>query len=149
VSTTTIGSPGSMCRPQAMHSHIDIRSLVRQHARQTGAPALRWYARAAVAPHRVGGSEVERSLTSTRSPSSWTNRVSGRSSRRTGIVVESWYVMMGLGHVATLRVPPPARLREFNRSIEATAWKAFRSEIYATYDFKEVAKTARERVLKK
>ena len=30
-----------MCRPQAMHSHIDILSLVRQHARQTGAPALR------------------------------------------------------------------------------------------------------------
>jgi hypothetical protein len=36
----------------------------------------------------------------------------------------------------------------FNRSIEAGAWKAFRSEIYATYDFKEVAKTARERALK-
>ena len=65
-----------------------------------------------------------------------------------GIAVESWYVMMGLGHVATLRVPP-ARLREFNRSIEAGAWKAFRSEIYATYDFKEVAKAQRERALKK
>lgn len=65
-----------------------------------------------------------------------------------GIAVESWYVMMGLGHVATFRVPP-ARLREFNRSIEAAAWKAFRSEIYATYDFKEVAKTARENALKK
>ena len=65
-----------------------------------------------------------------------------------GIVVESWYVMMGLGHVATLRVPP-ARLREFNRSIESGAWKAFRSEIYATFDFKDVAKTARERALKK
>jgi hypothetical protein len=25
-----------------------------------------------------------------------------------GIVVESWYVMMGLGHVAALRVPPRA-----------------------------------------
>ena len=56
--------------------------------------------------------------------------------------------MMGLGHVATFRVPP-ARLREFNRSIEAGAWKAFRSEIYATYDFKDVAKTARERSLNK
>jgi hypothetical protein len=65
-----------------------------------------------------------------------------------GIVVESWYVLMGLGHVATLRVPP-ARLREFNRSIEVAAWKASRSEICATYDFKEVAKTARERALKK
>jgi hypothetical protein len=31
-----------------------------------------------------------------------------------GIVVESWYVAMGLGHVVTLRVPP-ARLREVNR----------------------------------
>jgi hypothetical protein len=36
----------------------------------------------------------------------------------------------------------------FNRSIEAGAWRAFRSEIYATYDFKEVAKTARERAVK-
>jgi hypothetical protein len=65
-----------------------------------------------------------------------------------GIAVESWYVLMGLGHVVTARVPP-ARLREFNRSIEASAWKVFRSEIYATYDFKDVAKTARERALKK
>jgi hypothetical protein len=65
-----------------------------------------------------------------------------------GIAVESWYVVMGVGHVVTLRVPP-ARLREVNRSIEGAAWKAFRSEIYATYDFKEVAKTQRERALKK
>jgi hypothetical protein len=35
------------------------------------------------------------------------------------------------------------------RTLEAAAWKVFRSEIYATYDFKEVAKTARERALKK
>jgi hypothetical protein len=65
-----------------------------------------------------------------------------------GLAVESWYVLMGLGHVVTVRVPP-ARLREFNRSIEAGAWKAFRSEIYATYDFKEVVKAQRERALKK
>ena len=44
----------------------------------------------------------------------------------------------------TLRVPP-ARLREVNRSIELAAWKAFRTEIYATYDFKEAAKAQRER----
>ena len=48
----------------------------------------------------------------------------------------------------TLRVPP-ARLREINRSIELTAWKAFRTEIYATYDFKEAAKAQRERAQKK
>jgi hypothetical protein len=65
-----------------------------------------------------------------------------------GIVVESWYVVMGIGQVVTLRVPP-ARLREVNRAIELSAWKAFRTEIYATYDLKEVAKAQRERAQKK
>ena len=65
-----------------------------------------------------------------------------------GIVVESWYIVMGLGQVVTLRVPP-ARLREVNRSIELGAWKAFRTDIYATYEFKEVAKGLRERAQKK
>lgn len=65
-----------------------------------------------------------------------------------GIVVESWYVMMGLGQVVTLRVPP-ARLREVNRAVEQTAWKAFRTEFHPTYDFREVAKTLRENALKK
>jgi hypothetical protein len=35
VITTTIGSPGSMDRWQAMHSNIGILSVVRQHAGQT------------------------------------------------------------------------------------------------------------------
>jgi hypothetical protein len=65
-----------------------------------------------------------------------------------GMVVESWYVLMGLGHLITVRVPP-ARLRDFNVALESTAWKVFRSEIYVTYDFKEIAKTQRERALKK
>src|SRR3954471_22277886 len=34
-----------------------------------------------------------------------------------GIEVVSWYVMMGLGQVVTLRVPP-ARLREVNLAVE-------------------------------
>jgi hypothetical protein len=55
---------------------------------------------------------------------------------------------MGLGHLITVRVPP-ARLRDFNVALESTAWKVFRSEIYVTYDFKEIAKTQRERALKK
>src|SRR6266566_7020480 len=38
-----------------------------------------------------------------------------------GIEVVSWYVMMGVGQVVTLRVPPD-RLREVNRVIEDTAW---------------------------
>lgn len=65
-----------------------------------------------------------------------------------GIVIESWYIMMGLGQVVTLRVPP-ARLREVNRAVEQTAWKAFRSDFYPTYDFREVQKTLRENALKK
>ncbi len=65
-----------------------------------------------------------------------------------GIIVESWYVAMGLGQIVTLRVPP-ARLREVNRSIEQNAWKVYRTEIYPTYDFREVAQTLREKALKK
>ena len=37
-----------------------------------------------------------------------------------GIEVVSWYVMMGIGQVVTLRVPA-SRLREVNRAIETTA----------------------------
>ncbi len=38
-----------------------------------------------------------------------------------GIEVVSWYVMMGIGQVVTLRVPPE-RLREVNRVIEEKGW---------------------------
>jgi hypothetical protein len=65
-----------------------------------------------------------------------------------GVTVESWYVAMGLGHVVTLRVSP-ARLREVNRSIEQNAWKAFRTEVYLTYDFREIARSQREKALAK
>lgn len=54
-----------------------------------------------------------------------------------GIEVVSWYVCMGIGQVVTLRVPPE-RLREVNRTIEDRAWGAFRTEFYATYDFKPI-----------
>lgn len=52
-----------------------------------------------------------------------------------GIEVESWYVMMGIGQVVTLRVPP-ARLREVNLTVEACAWGAFTTEFHPTYDFR-------------
>jgi hypothetical protein len=57
---------------------------------------------------------------------------------RPGTEVVSWYVMMGIGQVVTLRVPAE-RLREVNRAIEQTAWGAFRTEFYPTYDLKAVA----------
>lgn len=54
-----------------------------------------------------------------------------------GTEVVSWYVMMGIGQVITLRVPAD-KLREVNLAIEKRAWGAYRSEFYATYDFKPV-----------
>jgi hypothetical protein len=54
-----------------------------------------------------------------------------------GTEVVSWYVMMGIGQVITLRVPAE-KLREVNLAIEKRAWGAYRSEFYATYDFKPV-----------
>jgi hypothetical protein len=54
-----------------------------------------------------------------------------------GVEVVSWYVMMGIGQVVTLRVPPE-KLRAVNLLIEQNAWGAFKTEFYATYDFKPV-----------
>jgi len=54
-----------------------------------------------------------------------------------GIEVVSWYVMMGIGQVITLRLPA-SRLREVNRIIEDTAWGPYRTEFYPTYDYKAV-----------
>ena len=59
-----------------------------------------------------------------------------------GIEVVSWYVMMGIGQVVTLRVPAE-RLREVNRAIETTAWGGYRTEFYPTYDYKKVAEDLR------
>src|ERR1700692_184840 len=52
-----------------------------------------------------------------------------------GVEVVSWYVMMGVGQVITLRLPA-SRLREVNRIIENTAWGSYRTEFYLTYDYK-------------
>jgi len=60
-----------------------------------------------------------------------------------GIEVVSWYVMMGIGQVVTLRVPAD-RLREVNLASENSAWGAFRTEFYPTYDYKPVWEAARK-----
>jgi len=54
-----------------------------------------------------------------------------------GTEVVSWYVMMGIGQVVTLRVPPD-KLRAVNLAIEQNAWGAYRSEFYPTYDYKPI-----------
>ncbi|MDH2310164.1 hypothetical protein [Methylobacterium brachiatum] len=54
-----------------------------------------------------------------------------------GIEVVSWNVVMGIGQIVTLRLPA-TRLREINRVLEDTAWGAYRTEFYPTYDYKAV-----------
>ena len=54
-----------------------------------------------------------------------------------GIEVVSWNVVMGIGQIIVLRLPA-TRLREVNRILEDTAWGAYRTEFYPTYDYKAV-----------
>ncbi|HEX2633097.1 MAG TPA: hypothetical protein VHM22_09830 [Bradyrhizobium sp.] len=61
-----------------------------------------------------------------------------------GTEVVSWYVMMGIGQVVTLRFPA-SRLREINRILENTAWGSYRTEFYPTYDYKAVGMAAHEK----
>ena len=61
-----------------------------------------------------------------------------------GVEVVSWYVMMGIGQVVTLRLPA-SRLREVNRAIENTAWGSYRTEFYPTYDYKAVGIAAHDK----
>jgi hypothetical protein len=61
-----------------------------------------------------------------------------------GVEVVSWYVMMGIGQVVTLRLPA-SRLREVNRVLEDTAWGPYRTEFYPTYDYKAVGIAAHDK----
>jgi hypothetical protein len=54
-----------------------------------------------------------------------------------GVEVVSWNIVMGIGQVVTLRLPA-SRLREVNRIFETTAWGAYHTEFYATYDYKAI-----------
>ena len=61
-----------------------------------------------------------------------------------GAEVVSWYVMMGIGQVVTLRFPAE-QLRAVNVALERTAWGPYRTEFFPTYDYKAIAEqTQRE-----
>ena len=47
--------------------------------------------------------------------------------------VVSWYVMMGIGQVVTVKIPA-SELRTLNISVERSVWGAFSTEFYPTYD---------------
>jgi len=50
-----------------------------------------------------------------------------------GVSVVNWLVVMGLGQVVVLELPA-SKLSAVNLAIERTAWKAFTTEMYATYN---------------
>lgn len=54
--------------------------------------------------------------------------------------VISWYVMMGVGQVVTVKIPA-SELRTLNLSIEKGAWGAFDTEFYPTYDYMPIWKS--------
>lgn len=61
-----------------------------------------------------------------------------------GVEVVSWNVVMGIGQIATLRLPP-SKIQAVNVALEKYAWGVFRTEVYASYDFEVVrARLAQE-----
>lgn len=64
-----------------------------------------------------------------------------------GIKIESWYVAMGLGQVITVKIHPKD-LRTLNLAIEKSAWGIFNTEIYPTYEFKNIAQDIKQKKIK-
>jgi hypothetical protein len=54
-----------------------------------------------------------------------------------GVEIVSYHIVMGMGHIITLRLPPD-KLREVNLAFEHGVWGAFRTEFYPTYDYLKV-----------
>lgn len=51
--------------------------------------------------------------------------------------VLSWNIAVGLGHIITLMMPAGA-IRRLNLSLENGAWGAFDTDIYMSYDYKDI-----------
>jgi len=64
-----------------------------------------------------------------------------------GVSVVNWFVVMGVGQMIVLELPA-SKLRAVNLAIERTAWKAFKSEIYPTYDIYPVMENKLKNKLK-
>jgi hypothetical protein len=54
-----------------------------------------------------------------------------------GVEIVSYYIVMGIGHVITIKLPPD-KLREVNVAFEKGVWSAFRTEFYPTYDYARI-----------
>ena len=62
-----------------------------------------------------------------------------------GVEVVSWYVMMGIGQVVTIRFPAE-KLRDINRLVEGEAWGGYRTEFYPTYDYRALYTQLQEKM---
>jgi len=51
-----------------------------------------------------------------------------------GVEIVSWTVVMGVGQIVTLRLPPEL-VNAVNVEIERSAWGVFTTEFFPTYDF--------------
>jgi hypothetical protein len=61
-----------------------------------------------------------------------------------GVEVVSWNVVMGIGQIVTLRLPPD-KLAAVNIELERSAWGVFSTECFPTYDFVPVRERIRAR----
>jgi hypothetical protein len=60
-----------------------------------------------------------------------------------GTQIESWKIVMGLGQVITLSVPP-SKLRDVNIAVEKMTWGPYTAEFYPSYDFMPIYKAFRD-----
>lgn len=61
-----------------------------------------------------------------------------------GVEVVSWNITMGIGQVVVLRFPA-SRLSAVNLALENTAWGAYRTEFFPTYDFRDIAQAQQDK----
>ena len=62
-----------------------------------------------------------------------------------GARIVSWYVMMGVGQVVTVKIAV-SQLRDLNTAIEKGAWGAFDTAFYPTYDYLPLWKDEKAKV---
>lgn len=60
-----------------------------------------------------------------------------------GVEIVSYYIVMGVGHIITLRLPPD-KLRDVNVAFEKGVWGAFRTEFYVSYDYLPIFKELKQ-----
>ncbi|MGA8655281.1 MAG: hypothetical protein WB586_03965 [Chthoniobacterales bacterium] len=61
-----------------------------------------------------------------------------------GVEIISYNIVMGVGHIITLRLPPE-KVREVNVALEKGTWSAFRTEYYLTYDYLPIFNELKQR----